>query len=186
MVINKIKKNIADRPRKIIEDKSRIPAAVLILLYEKAGEVYLLFTRRTEKVADHKGEISFPGGARDHENESCEATALREAAEEIGIIPETIEVLGLLDDCLTVSSNYVITPVVGTTPTTPQFQISPDEVEEVIEIPLSFFQDVFKQRTPPADEFIPQALTFQYREHFIWGVTACIMKQLLSLLAFID
>lgn len=186
MVINKIKKIIADRPRKIIEDKGRIPAAVLILLYEKAGEVYLLFTRRTEKVADHKGEISFPGGARDHKDESWETTALRETTEEIGISPEKIEVLGLLDDCLTVSSNYVITPVVGATPTTPQFQINPDEVEEVIEIPLSFFQDVFKQRTPPADEFAPKALTFQYREHFIWGVTACIMKQLLSLLAFID
>ena len=94
--------------------------------------------------------------------------------------------LGLLDDCLTLSSNYVIAPVVGTIPTPPQFQINPDEVEEVIEIPLSFFQDVFRQKISPADEFAPKALTFQYREHFIWGVTACIMKQLLSLLAFID
>jgi len=186
MVINKIKKIIADRPRKIIEDKSRIPAAVLILLYEKAGEVYLLFTRRTEKVADHKGEISFPGGSRDHKDESWETTALREAAEEVGIIPETVEVLGLLDDCLTVSSNFVIAPVVGTLANTPQFQINPDEVEEIIEIPLSFFQDVFRQKIFPADEFPPKSLTFQYREHCIWGATACIMKQLLSLLAFID
>ena len=186
MVINKIKKIIADRPRKIIEDKSRIPAAVLILLYEKAGEVYLLFTRRTEKVADHKGEISFPGGARDHENESCEATALREAAEEIGIIPETVEVLGLLDDYPTVTSNYLVAPVVGTVTAPPRFRINPDEVEEIIEIPLSFFQDVFRQKISPADEFAPKTLTFQYREHLIWGVTAGIMKQLLSLLAFID
>ena len=186
MLINKIKKAIANRPRKIIEDKGRIPAAVLILLYEKAGEVYLLFTRRTEKVADHKGEISSPGGARDHKDESWERTALREAAEEVGIIPETIEVLGLLDDCFTLSSNYVIAPVVGTTATPPQFQINPDEVEEIIEIPLSFFQSVFKQKTSAADECDSQSLTFQYREHFIWGVTACIMKQLLSLLAFID
>ncbi len=186
MVITKIKKIIADRPRKISEDKGRIPAAVLILLYEKAGEVYLLFTRRTEKVADHKGEISFPGGSRSQKDESWEATALREAAEEVGIIPETVEVLGLLDDCLTVSSNYVIAPVVGTLANTPQFQINPDEVDEIIEIPLSFFQDVFRQKIFPADEFPPKSLTFQYREHFIWGATACIMKQLLSLLAFID
>ncbi len=186
MVINKIKKIIADRPRKIIEDKRRIPAAVLILFYEKAGEVYLLLTRRTDKVADHKGEISFPGGARDHEDESWETTALREAAEEVGIIPETVEVLGLLDDFRTLSSNYVIAPVVETTTATPQFQINPDEVEEIIEIPLSFFQDVFRQKISPADEFAPETLTFQYREHLIWGVTAGIMKQLLSLLALID
>ena len=186
MVIDKIKKIIADRPRKIIEDRSRIPAAVLILLYVKVGEVYLLFTRRTEKVASHKGQISFPGGARDHKDESWETTALREAAEEVGITPAEVEVLGLLDDCLTVSSNYVVTPVVGATATPPQFQINPDEVEEIIEIPLSFFQDVFRQKISPADVFASPELTFQYREHCIWGVTACIMKQLLSLLAFID
>ena len=186
MVINQIKKIIADRPRKIIKDKGRIPAAVLILLYEKAGEVYLLFTRRTEKVANHKGQISFPGGVRDHKDESWETTALREAAEEVGIIPETVEVLGLLDDCLTVSSNYLVTPVVGATAATPQFQINPDEVEEIIEIPLSFFQDVFKKNISPADEFSSLSLTFQYREHFIWGATAHIMQQFLSLLAFID
>ena len=185
-MIHTIKKIIAEHPRKTIEDKSRIPAAVLILLYEKAGEVCLLFTRRTEKVASHKGQISFPGGARDHKDESWETTALREAAEEVGIIPETVEVLGLLDDCLTVSSNYVVTPVVGTTATPPQFHLNLDEVEEVIEIPLSFFQDVLRQKISPTEEFAPKVLTFQYREHFIWGVTACIMKQFLSLLAFID
>jgi 8-oxo-dGTP pyrophosphatase MutT (NUDIX family) len=186
MVINKIKKIIADRPRKIIENKGCTPAAVLILLYEKEDEVYLLFTRRTEKVADHKGEISFPGGARDRKDESWEATALREAAEEVGISPETVEVRGLLDDCYTVSSKFVIAPVVGTIPAPPQFQINPDEVEEIIEIPLSFFQDNFREKKSPADEFAPRELTFQYREHLIWGVTARMMKQLLSLLAFID
>lgn len=186
MMIEKIKKVIADRPRKIAEVKGRIPAAVLILLYEKAGEVYLLFTRRTVKVATHKGEISFPGGAWDHQDESLEKTALREAAEEVGIIPAKVEVLGLLDDCLTVLSNYVVTPVVGMTATTPQFEINPNEVEEVIEIPVSFFRDVLRQPSFFSDEFAPKELTFQYREHFIWGVTANIIKQLLPLLEFID
>ena len=186
MMINKIKEIIADRPRKILDDKSRIPAAVLILLYEKAGEVCLLFTRRTDKVASHKGEISFPGGVRDHNDESWEFTALREAAEEVGIIPETVEVLGLLDDYPTVASNYVVAPVVGTVAAPPRFRINPDEVEEIIEIPLSFLQDAYRQKVSPAEECVSLTLSFQYREHYIWGVTARITQQLLSLLELID
>jgi 8-oxo-dGTP pyrophosphatase MutT (NUDIX family) len=162
MVINKIKKSIADRSRNIIEDKTRIPAAVLILLYEKAGEVYLLFTRRSDKVATHKGEISFPGGARNHDDESSEATALREAAEEIGINPETVEILGLLDDCFTVSSNYVIAPVVGAiAEAPPAFRLIPMRVAEIIEIPLSFFQNIFSKAKFQPAEFASTALTFQ-------------------------
>jgi hypothetical protein len=80
----------------------------------------------------------------------------------------------------------VIAPVVGTIASPPKFQINADEVEEIIEIPLSFFQDVFRKKIFPADQCASQEVTFQYREHLIWGATARIMKQFLSLLAFID
>jgi len=182
MVLEKIKRVIARRSRKVIEDKTLIPAAVLVLLYKKTNELYLLFTRRTNKVASHKGEISFPGGVREHNKEPSEATALREAAEEVGIVPGQVEILGLLDDCVTVSTNYVITPVVGFSPYPLQFQINPEEVEEIIEIPFAFFQSVFRQRRAVLSGSSSEPFTFQYKNHHIWGATARIIAQFLELL----
>ncbi|MCX8012124.1 MAG: CoA pyrophosphatase [Desulfobacterota bacterium] len=182
MIFEKIKKIISQRSRKVIEDKNLIPAAVLILLYKKANKVYLLFTRRTDKVASHKGEISFPGGVREHKNEPPELTALREAQEEVGINPHQVEILGLLDDCITVSTNYVITPVVGVSHSLLHFKINPEEVDEVIEIPLSFFQSALQQKPPSPSEFFLAPITFNYGNYHIWGATARILNQFLELL----
>lgn len=186
---SQLRKILFSRPRNKIEDKEGlIPAAVLLLLYEKKGQIYLLFTKRTEKVANHKGQISFPGGVRDKGDESLQTTALREASEEVGIEADKVEVIGLLDDCLTVSTNYLITPVVGISSTPPQFSVSPEEVEEIIEIPLSFFQDSLKRkRSFPDEDLINDGHpTYQYREHLIWGATARILSQFLELLALAD
>lgn len=185
MLWDEIQKILSTRLRKIIEDKTRIPSAVLLLLYEKQGETYLLFTKRTGKVADHKGQISFPGGVRDRKDGSWEITALRETAEEVGIDTEKVKILGLLDDCLTVSTKYVITPVLGFSFAPPQFHINPVEVEEVIEIPLAFFQDALKQKNAQNGEPLVDEPTFTYRNHLIWGATARILKQFLSLLDLI-
>jgi len=115
-----------------------------------------------------------------------EATALREAFEEVGIDSEQVEILGLLDDGLTVATSYVITPVVGVVPAPPRFSINPKEVKEVIEIPLSFFQDAPRQKTVPNAPDVqspPGYPTYHYGEHVIWGATARIMGQFLALLA---
>src|SRR5262245_56549999 len=100
---------LRDLPELAIPPK---PAAVLVPFLEKEGETYLLFTRRTESVRDHKGQISFPGGARDPGDPSLRETALRETEEEIGVPRHAVEVLGELDDYVTVT-NYMITPYVG-------------------------------------------------------------------------
>jgi len=186
MLFDQIRKLLSPRTRNTIETKGLTPAAVLVLLYEKQGEVHILFTKRTEMVADHKGQISFPGGVRDNEDESLEATALREAFEEVGIDRDRVEILGLLDDSLTVATSYIITPVVGVLPTPPRFSINPEEVIEVIEIPLSFFQNASQHETTldiPGVPSAPSYPTYHYGEHVIWGATARIMGQFLLFLA---
>ena len=90
-------------------------SAVLILLYPRAGEDYLVLMKRTENVAYHKGQISFPGGAREPEDRDLIATALREANEELGIDPQMVQVLGVMSDFYARVSNFIITPVVGKT-----------------------------------------------------------------------
>ncbi|RPJ44723.1 MAG: CoA pyrophosphatase, partial [Chloroflexi bacterium] len=103
------------------------PAAVLVPLVWFNNQWHLLFTRRTETVNSHKGQVSFPGGAADPEDHSPETTALREAYEEIGLRSEDVRVLGRLAAYATVSS-FLITPVVGQVRWPNQFHISPQEV----------------------------------------------------------
>src|SRR6478672_10958215 len=88
-------------------------SALLILLYPKANEDYIVFMRRTETVAHHKGQISFPGGGRDPGDADLVATALREANEELGIDPARIDVLAVMPDFYARVSNFIITPVIG-------------------------------------------------------------------------
>ena len=99
-----------------------------------------------------------------------------------------MEILGLLDDFLTVSTNYVITPVVGISSSPLQFSINPEEVEEIIEIPLSFFQDSLKTKSrfpdkKTIDDVYP---SYRYGEHLIWGATAKILEQFLDIIQLID
>ena len=131
----------------------------------------------------HKGQISFPGGAQDTEDDDLAATALREAFEEIGVRPDHVEILGALDDQSTYTSKFVITPFVGAIPYPYKFKVSRREVEELIEAPLSALlkpgcfspetQDE-EGRTYPWGHYI-------YGNHRITGITARILKQLLNL-----
>jgi 8-oxo-dGTP pyrophosphatase MutT (NUDIX family) len=188
-MLEKLRPFLANRQRKQIEDSRLTPAAVLLLLYEINSTPHLLFTRRTEKVTDHKGQISFPGGACHEDDKSMEITALREASEEVGIDRDKVAILGLLDDFLTVASSYVITPVVGIAPARPQYRINYEEVAEIIEIPLPFLFDpshVRRVSLSPEGEVIPESPEFHYGEHVIWGATARIMEHFLSLLFLVD
>jgi 8-oxo-dGTP pyrophosphatase MutT (NUDIX family) len=185
MKLDSLRPFLANRRRNEIRDPRLTPAAVLLLLYEINSTTHLLFTKRTEKVADHKGQISFPGGACDEGDESVETTALRETDEEVGVDRDTVIILGLLDDFLTVASSYVITPVVGIAPQRPQYQINCEEVAEIIEIPLLHFFDPAHCRRvsrSPEGEPIPESPEFQYGDHVIWGATARILEHFLSLL----
>ena len=179
----RIRKMLSRREKGSIPDKGLTPAAVLIPLYQKEGEYYVLFTKRTEKVEVHKGQLSFPGGAWDKGDENLLATAFRESFEEIGLRPEDIEILGELDDVETLVSNFVITPFVAAIPYPYEFKISQREVEELVEVPLSVFLDEhnFSEELLESRGETVVSYSYRYKDHVIWGATARILKQFLDL-----
>ena len=158
-------------------------SAVLMPFYEKEGKVHLLFTMRTDRVAHHKSQISFPGGAKDPRDRTLLQTALRESAEEIGLDVTTVEVLGALDDTPTVVSKYVITPYVAALNGPPLLTVNREEVEEVIELP---FEALLDGRNPRDERLVVdgaprQVMAYCYDGHVIWGATASMLKQFLDL-----
>lgn len=180
---NRIREILSSRKKQLIESVEAMPAAVLIPLFKKDGKVHILFTKRTETVAHHKGQICFPGGASDPEDETSMATALREAFEEVGVRPEDVDVLGTLDDLIT-SSNFLVAPFVGTIPYPYNFKVSRREVEELIEAPLAVLMDknnVNEELELRGDVLFP-VYFYHYKDHVIWGVTARLLTQFLELL----
>ena len=162
------------------------PSAVLLLLYEQGGEEHVLFQVRTSHVHAHKGEISLPGGARDPEDETLLATALRETHEEIGVRPEDVEVLGGLDE-LTTRSGYTITPYVGAivAPGPYPFALAHREVAELLTVPVSHLTDTTNHEwsVRELDGVRAAERAFLYEGHRIWGATARIVGGYLDLLA---
>jgi 8-oxo-dGTP pyrophosphatase MutT (NUDIX family) len=164
-------------------------AGVLLLLYpdgpDVQSELNTVLTRRTEYPGVHSGQISLPGGRREG-SEMLQTTALREAEEEIGIWPESIEVIGRLSSLYTPPSNFCIHPFVAFNPVRPDFRPDPKEVAELIEVPLGLllnpatrqeeiwrFQNIGQRRVPFFDVF----------GHQVWGATAMILSEFLELLS---
>ncbi len=173
---------ILSRRKKVpIHDPGVIRAAVLIPLFKKNGQTHFLLTRRTEKVAYHKNQISFPGGRQDP-GEDLLTTALREAQEEMGIEPKDVTLLGELDDVCTVSSPFCISPFVGLIPYPYSFQINHDEIEDIIEIPIAalLHEAKFRQETRERNGRLTPVYFYEHQGHTIWGATARILKQLLD------
>ena len=179
-----IRKVLSDRKRKIVSTKRLTRAAVLVPLFQKGGRYHVLFTKRTDRVKHHKGQISFPGGVVDEGDENIEATALRETFEEIGLPEENMEILGKLDDAVTISSAYLITPIVAEITYPYPFSINEDEIEELIEIPLEAFLDENRWTDETYSNGDKKVLSFrfEYEGKIIWGATARIMRQFLDIL----
>ncbi len=165
-----------------VEATSR-KAGVLILLYVKDGSLSLLLTRRTERVLHHRGQISLPGGEQ-HPGESVEATALRETAEELGPDLGAVRVLGRLTPLYIPPSNYCIYPTVAFVPGTLAFRLQPEEVDELIEVPLARLADPAAVRREiwrygGRDVEVP---FYEFEGHKIWGATAMVLAEFLALL----
>lgn len=174
---------LAQRQRRVIEHPPFTHAAVLVPLFKKGEDCHILFTKRTEQVKHHKGEISFPGGMVDEEDSNLESTALREAFEEVGLREKDIKIIGLLDDIVTITQ-FIVTPVVGLFPYPYPFQLSPTEIAELIEVPLGSLLDerCYGERVISRGEKEELIYTYQYATHTIWGATARILKQFLDLI----
>ena len=179
--------SLSVKDRKQISVEGYHSAGVLVPIIVNSEGSELLFTKRTEQVETHKGQVSFPGGMADSRDVDIVHTALREAWEEVGIPASFITVIGMLDD-LPTPTGFVITPVVGIINNMPPLAPNPDEVAEVFHVPLSFFA------TPSAGRSEPREFRGKYHEvwfyehegHTIWGVTAIIVRSLLARLNLLE
>lgn len=178
-----IKKVLNRRVRETLVDETLMPAAVMVLLYPKDGEYCVLLNKRSQLVEHHKGEISFPGGARDPEDRDFQDTALRETEEEMGIQREDITVLGQLDDVVT-RSRFGVRVYCGTIPYPYPFVPSAIEIAEVLEVPLSSLYDPANIRVETRwnqGEF-STVYSYVYQDHIVFGATAKILQQFLEVL----
>jgi 8-oxo-dGTP pyrophosphatase MutT (NUDIX family) len=129
----------------------------------------------------HAGQFSFPGGGRDDEDSTPLHTALRESEEELGIPPASVRVLGMLDEIPTITRFRVI-PFVGVIPPDLVYRPNPEEIEQILEVPLAHLMDAKNHRSEvwEVSEHEREVHFFDYGPHVIWGATARILKSLLN------
>lgn len=159
------------------------PSAVLVPLLVEGGAPRILLTRRADHLRSHQGQVSFPGGRRDPEDDSLRAAALREAHEEVGLPPSQVEVLGYLDDQLTMSG-YRMTPVVGVVRGAFEPVFDAGEVAEVFELPLAALldEDFFLRRTFDRNGAEVSYWELRHGPQLIWGATAEVLWELRGIL----
>jgi 8-oxo-dGTP pyrophosphatase MutT (NUDIX family) len=169
-----IERILRHRKKKKITGENLKASAVLVPLFYDQGQYHVLFTERSDEVVFHKGQVCFPGGTREPSDSSLLQTALRESEEEIGLEAKDIEVLGELDDITTFVTDYVISPFVAFIPHPHCLRTNGREVKGAFSVPLSFLMDEVN--------FNQDAYAYEYEGHIIWGATARILRQLVSLL----
>jgi 8-oxo-dGTP pyrophosphatase MutT (NUDIX family) len=163
----------------LADAKRKQPAAVLIPIIEGEQHASILFTQRTEEMPTHAGQISFPGGKMDAGDANVVETALREAREEIGLEVEFIDTIGFLEDYVT-STGYRISPLVAVI--RQGYSITPDrsEVADVFDVPLSFLMNAQNHEMHTREWRGAQRKFYamSYRNRFIWGATAGMLRNL--------
>ncbi len=183
---------IRDRLAPLLDPAPRVawmpdtrPGAVLVPILSSTSEPRLVFTRRSDSMSRHAGEISFPGGLIEAGEEPA-AAALREAEEELGLAPAEVEVIGALEPVHTRVTGVLIVPFVGLLWADPQFRPNAAEIAEVLEFSLP---DLAAKSA--ITEFVHEGRTFETHVfdmdgHVIWGATARILRSLLDLLEAVE
>ena len=184
----RLREALSRRQKKRLTNTRLVSSAVLVPIYQREGQYHILFTQRTERVKEHKGQISFPGGARQEGDKTLLDTALRESAEEIGLAPGQVKILGELDDTLTEVTNYIISPFVGLIPWPYKFQVDGWETEKIIEAPISALmdKDSLREETEIKDSRAVTSYFYHYGGKVIWGATARILHQFLDIFAQVE
>ena len=154
-------------------------AAVLVALYEGAGGLGTVLTRRREDLRRHAGEISFPGGRREPGEPDLVTTALREAHEEVGLEPAGVHIAGALPPTPTIATGYAIHPFVGAIEPGGAWVPSEREVAEVLEVPLATLQEGVGRRRLVRRGIPFVTDTYALGERLVWGATARILSGLL-------
>jgi 8-oxo-dGTP pyrophosphatase MutT (NUDIX family) len=176
---------MAPRPRASVRppEKKGTPnqGAVMLLLYNKNNNLNILLIKRQDNLSYHPGQISFPGGTHE-DKETFLETALRETHEEVGIVPDNLDVLGNLNSVYIPPSDFVVYPFVSWHNSLPICTPCNDEVAEIIEVPINEF---FKDRAKSSETRINNVSEitvpyFRIKEHKIWGATAMILSELLE------
>ena len=154
-------------------------AAVLLPLYQSEAGPHLILTKRTEEVPTHKGQVGFPGGGFEERDGDLLSTALRETREEIGLEPGDVEIIGTLDDTVTVTSRHVVRPFVGFVPHPYPYRLDPFEIDRLIHLPIlpllsgaPFREEIWERDGQPVTVYF-----YEYDGDSIWGLTARILKQ---------
>ncbi len=155
-------------------------AAVLVPLFEVAGELHAVFTKRRDDLRRHAGEISFPGGRQDFPDEDLRITALREAEEEIGLPREAVDLVGALAPVGTFVTGYRVFPFVGLIEPGMRWRLQEREVDEVLELSLASLVEGFEMQRLLRKGVPIKTPTFTVGRHFIWGATARMTEQLLQ------
>ncbi|MFP4598294.1 MAG: NUDIX hydrolase [Persicimonas sp.] len=158
-------------------------SAVLVPLCERDGEFHVLFTQRSHELRSHSGEVSFPGGRRELEDDSLIETALREAHEEIALDPSDVDVFGALTRIPTITG-YRVTAYAGEFPSPYDLILNPDEIHLIFQAPLAELADPANHRLEERDfggEVYPVHF-FDYQGHVIWGATGFLLHVLLEYL----
>jgi len=165
----------------VVDDEPQEAAVIAPVVTRPKGEA-ILFTKRADHLSDHPGQMSFPGGGREPEDEDLLRTALREANEEIGLDPLAVNVVGRLDDIRTIT-RYSVRPFVGRIPDR-DYLPSDEEVAEIVPLPVSELTDLDNYESEHRDHphYGEIRLHFFYVDGYtVWGATARMLVQLLEL-----
>ncbi|MGH7924905.1 MAG: NUDIX hydrolase [Candidatus Binatus sp.] len=173
-------------PREALANKQNA-AAVLIPMFERRGELHIVYIRRSDHVASHRGQVAFPGGRVDSVDKTLLDAALREAHEEVGINPTTVEVVGAFPTMQTTTSGIIVAPFVGVIPSDAPLRPQLSEVAQIFDVPLTALRDPkfrgdyeWKSDGPATRSSKFPAIL--YSGQTIWGLTLRITLNLLDLL----
>lgn len=162
------------QPRKV-QQPTLLEAGVLIAVTDES-DPKLLLTRRSLNLSSHKGEVAFPGGKRDVEDGNIIMTALREASEEVALPPERVNIVGELDQVVSLHG-YVVTPVLGIIDPHMEFIANRNELDAIFQVPISHFQ---KPPTRYFERGTVRIPSYDYQGFHIWGITAMMIVEMMN------